>query len=337
MKRITIKDLSNHLLLSTSTILRAFTGDKNIHPETFKKVMVGAAELGYRPNLSALSLRYGQSKTIGLVVPEMITPFSSAVLHGIQHILSPKGYRFIILQSDKNHVIEKQNLLLVEKFNVDGIIVNLCDTNKNEDTFNALLKKGIQLVFFDRIPAASLAVSKVIVDDSIKASLMVEHLIEIGRKRIAHIMGPDSIRNASERASGYKSILTKYNVYDANLIIETMNTDFQSRKKAVQDLINKGVAFDAVFAFTDTLAIGAMNFLLEKNVKIPQEVAIAGFSGTELSTIVFPQLTTVKQPLVEMGETAAELLLQKNRDSAVSNKTIALTPNLMYRASTVTH
>lgn len=334
MKRITIKELSKHLLLSTSTISRALTDDKNIHPDTRKKVLEAAGKLGYKPNPVALSLRYGHSRTIGLVVPEMVTPFSASVLRGIQNILSPIGYRIIIMQSDEDPFIERQNLLLLEEFNVDGIIINLCDQTQNEELYRELLDRGTPLVFFDRIPKASLDVSKVIVDDSIKASLMVQHLIETGKKKIAHIMGPPSIRNATERASGYRDILIKHRIFDPDLIVETNGTDFNTGRNAVQVLMSKNIRFDAIFAFTDTLAIGAMNYLLEQGVKIPQEVAIASFSGTELSTLVYPQLTTVEQPLTKMGEAAANLILEKVENNAAKNKTISLVPTLKYRGST---
>jgi len=334
MRRITIKDLSKHLSLSTSTISRAFVNDKNIHPETKKKVLEAAEKWGYKPNPAALNLKYGQSKSIGFVVPEMVTPFSTAVLRGIQNVLNPQGYRILMMQSDEDPAIERQHLLFLEEFNVDAIIVNLCHETYNQDLYKEILNRGTPLIFFDRIPDASLEVSKVMVDDHMKASLMVEHLIEIGRKRIAHIMGPSSIRNAIERAMGYQRILTKHQIFDPELTVKTTGTGFEYGRKAVQQLINKKVEFDAIFAFTDTLAIGAMNYLLENNVKIPDEVAIASFSGTELSTIVYPQLTTVEQPLEEMGEAAAQLVLEKMKDKSSENRTILLAPSLVYRGST---
>lgn len=334
MRRITIKDLSKHLSLSTSTISRALVNDKNIHPETKRRVLEAAEKLGYKPNLAALNLKYGQSKSIGFIVPEMVTPFSTAILRGIQKMLNPQGYRILMMQSDEDPILERQHLLFLEAFNVDAIIINLCHETYNQDVYQQILDRGTPLIFFDRIPSASLDVSKVIVDDHVKASLMVEHLVEIGRKRIVHIMGPSSIRNAIERAVGYQRILTKHQLYDPALTIKTTGIGFEDGRNAVQQLMNKKVEFDAIFAFTDTLAIGAMNYLLENKVKIPDEIAIASFSGTELSTIVYPPLTTVEQPLVEMGEAAAELTLEKIRDKATKNRTVVLTPKLVYRGST---
>jgi LacI family transcriptional regulator len=334
MRRITIKDLSKFLSLSTSTISRALLHDKNVNEETRKRVLDAAEKLGYKPNLTALNLKSGQSRTIGFVVPEMITPFSSTVLKGIQNILYPLGYRIIITQSDEDPLIERQNLQLLEEFNVDAIIINLCHETHNNDIYQSIMDKGIPLIFFDRIPHKSLDVSKVIIDDAIKASLMVEYLIKTGRKRIIHIMGPSTIRNAVERVNGYKRILMKYNIFEENLIIQTDGMTFEHGKKAVKQLLNKDIEFDSIFAFSDTLAMGAMNFLLEQKVRIPDEVAIASFSGTELSTMVYPQLTSVQQPLEKMGEEAAKLALEKIKNSIAPSQSILMDAELVYRAST---
>ncbi|WP_080778448.1 LacI family DNA-binding transcriptional regulator [Chryseobacterium phocaeense] len=335
MKRITIKDLAKFLSLSTSTISRALLDDKNVNLETRKRVLDAADQLGYKPNLTALNLKSGQSKTIGVVVPEMITPFSAKVLEGIQHVLYPLGYRLVITQSDENPLIERKNLQLLEDFNVDGIIINVCHETYNNDVYRQMMTQGTPLVFFDRIPDKSLDVSKVVVDDYISSSLLVEYLIKTGRKRIAHIMGPSTIRNAVERANGYKRILTKYNLADENLIIKTEGMSFEHGKDAVQQLLRRKVEFDSIFAFSDTLAIGAMNALLEHNIKIPDDVAVASFSGTELSTIVYPQLTSVQQPLVAMGEAAAELMLEKIKDRSAPGRTVLMDAVLVQRASTL--
>lgn len=333
MKRITIKDLAKHLLLSTSTISRALLNDTNIHPDTKQKVLEAAAQLGYRPNPTALNLKYGRSKNIGFVVPEMITPFASKVLRGIQSVLYPLGYRIIITESDENPLIERKNLLLLEEFNVDGIIINLSHESSNNDLYQQIMDRGTPLVFFDRIPDPSLNASKVMVNDHIKSSLMMEHLIDTGRKRIAHIMGPATIRNSAERAAGYKRTLMKHGIFDPELMIKTEGSSFEHGRMAIQQLLDKKIAFDSIFAFTDTLAIGAMNYLLEQQVKIPEAVAVASFSGTELATIVYPQLTSVEQPLFQMGEIAAGLMLEKIKDSEALSRTVIMDAELIYRAS----
>ncbi|WP_278380477.1 LacI family DNA-binding transcriptional regulator [Chryseobacterium arthrosphaerae] len=334
MRRITIKDLSKFLSLSTSTISRALLNDKNVNEETRKRVLAAAEKLGYKPNLTALNLQSGQSKTIGFVVPEMITPFSSKVLKGIQNILYPLGYRIIITQSDEDPLIERKNLQLMEEFNVDAIIINLCHETQNNDVYEHIINQGTPMIFFDRIPHKSLDVSKVIINDYIKSSLMVEYLIKKGRKRIVHIMGPAGIYNATERMNGYKRILMKYNIFDENLVVRTDGMTFEHGKKAIRQLLARNLQFDSIFAFSDTLAMGAMTCLLEQKISIPDEVAIASFSGTELSSMVYPQLTSVQQPLEKMGEAAAELALEKIKDSTAPSRSVLMDAELVYRSST---
>lgn len=334
MKQATIKDLAKYLSLSTSTISRALLNEKHIHPETRERVLEAVEKLGYKPNAVAHSLRYGHSKTIGFIVPEMVTPFSSELLRGIQKLLNPKGYKIIIMQSDEDPGMERQNLLLLESFSVDAIIINPCHKTYNEDIYNEIINRGMPLVFCDRIPGSSIKASKVIIDDYKTASSIVQHLVDTGKKRIAHIMGPLSIANAAERAKGYKNITRKHHIYDPSLLVKVKGLDFENGKSAIQQLVNRKVEFDAIFAFTDILAIGAMNYLLHKGYHIPQDVAIASFSGTQLSSIVYPQLTTVAQPLIKMGEAAAELVLEKIANKGVPDKTVLLEPLLVIRSST---
>lgn len=319
MKHVTIKDIAHYLTISVSTVSRALTDDKNIRRETKEKVLEAAKTLGYKPNPVATNLKYGHTNTVGVIIPEGVTPFASQVMNGIQSMLYAKGMKVIIAESSENPDKEKDNLQLMERFMVDGIIINLCSYKKNKDEYLRLQQAGMPMVFYDRIPHG-LEVSQVIVDDYTKSFFLIERLIRSGYKKIAHIQGPDDVYNSIERARGYKDALSKFKIpFEKDLLVKTGMT-FEDGARAADALISRDIVFDAVFAFTDTLAIGAMNRLRESGKKIPEEVAIASFSGTELSTIVYPQLTTVEQPLFEMGKTVAELILEKIKDPSCPNR-----------------
>lgn len=333
MRHVTIKDIAEALCLSTSTVSRALSDDKNIRRETKEKVLATARELGYNPNPVALNLKYGRTNTIGVIVPEMTTPFAAEVINGIQEILYPEGLKVIIAQSNEDPRTERENLHVMERFRVDGIIIGLCHQSENQDEYIRIRRQGIPLVFYDRVPG-DLDASLVWVDDYVKSFFLVEHLIRSGRRRIAHLQAPSYLYNATERAKGYKDALAKFHIpYDSSIVVKTGVT-IEDGKEAARRLLASPAPFDALFAFTDTLAIGAMNELRERQVKIPEEVAIASFSGTILSTIVHPQLTTVEQPLREMGHVAAELLLEKIRKPAAPNRTVTLEAHIKLRAST---
>lgn len=332
MKHITIKDIARHLSLSVSTVSRALVNDKNIRRETKEKVLEAAKALGYKPNPVATNLKYGHTNTVGVIVPEMVTPFASQVINGIQSILYANGLKVIIAESHEDPQKEKENLQMMERFMVDGIIICLCSYKENKEEYLRLQQAEMPMVFFDRIPHG-LDVSQVIVDDYMKTFFLVEHLIRSGHQRIIHLQGPDDVYNSIERARGYKDALSKFRIpLEADMLIKTGLT-FDDGAKAADLLIEKGIPFDAIFAFTDTLAIGAMNRLRELNKRIPEEIAIASFSGTVLSTIVYPQLTTVEPPLHEMGKTAAELILEKIKNPASANRSIVLDAEIKIRAS----
>lgn len=333
MKHVTIKDIAQHLSISVSTVSRALVDDKNIRKETKEKVLETAKKLGYKPNPVATNLKYGHTNTVGVIVPEMVTPFASRVVNGIQEVLYANGIKVIIAESGEDPEKEKENLQLMERFMVDGIIISLCSYKKNKEEYLRLQKAEMPMVFYDRIPHG-LDVPQVIVDDYMKSFFLVERLIRSGRKHIVHIQGPDDVYNSLERIRGYKDALTKFNIsFDEKRVIRTGLT-FEDGKNVADELLKRNISFDAVFAFTDTLAIGAMNRLRERGKKIPEEVAVASFSGTELSTIVYPELTTVEPPLFQMGKKAAELILEKIKNPISPNRSVVLNAEIRSRAST---
>lgn len=333
MKHITIKDIARSLCISVSTVSRALTDDKNIRRETREAVLREAERLGYRRNPVAMNLKMGRTNTIGVIVPEMHTPYASQVIAGIQSVLYKNGQKVMIAESDENPDRERENLQMMEDFMVDGMIVSLCSWRKNADVYRRLADSGMAIVFYDRLPHGLDGMPQVVVDDNNDSYFMTEHLIRLGRRRIAYLYGPDDVYNTVERGRGYREAMEKFHIYDPQLIVKTGMT-FADGAAAVDRLISDGTEFDAVYAFTDTLAIGAMNRLREHGRCVPDDVAVAGFSGTELSTIVHPQLTTVEPPLGEMGRRAAEMVLEKVNHPDMENRRIVLRTQMKCRAST---
>ena len=305
-----------------------------------------ATGFGLYPNLLAASITFSfvslriflsspnARDTVGVIVPEMVTPFASRVINGIQEVLHTKNIKVIIAESGGDPEKEKENLQLMEGFMVDGIIICLCSYKRNKEEYARLQQAGMPMVFYDRIPYG-LEVPQVIVDDYMKSFFLVESLIRSGRKQIVHIQGPDDIYNSIERVRGYKDALAKFGIpFDKNNMLIKTGMTFEEGKKAADILVERNIPFNAIFAFTETLAIGAMNRLRELGKKIPEEIAVASFSGTELSNIVYPKLTTVEPPLYQMGKKAAELILEKIKDPASPNHSIVLDAEIKMRAST---
>lgn len=331
-KHVNIKDIARSLCISVSTVSRALTDDKNIRKETRDMVVEEAKRLGYKRNPVAMNLKMGRTNTIGVIVPEMHTPYASQVIGGIQEILYKKNQKVMIAESDENPDRELENLKMMEQFMVDGLIVSLCSYRKNIEMYQQLEEAGMAVVFYDRIPYG-MDVSQVLVEDNVDSYFMVEHLIRLGRMRIAYIQGPDDIYNAYQRGLGYREAMEKFRLFDPSLIVKTGMT-FKDGADAIDRLIYNKVDFDSVFAFTDTLAIGAQNRLRALGKRVPEDIFVASFSGTELSTIVSPRITTMEPPLEEMGRKAAELVMEKINNPETENKMIVLKTTMRCREST---
>ena len=333
MKRITIKELAEQLRLSPSTVSRALAGDRNIRRETRERVLRLAEESGYRPNPAAVNLRAGRSDTVGVIVPEMVTPFAATVIGGIQRVLYDRGLKVVIVQSDESPAVEREHLLLMERFMVEGIIACPCDATRNGEVYRRLRQRGVPLVFYDRAPL-SVEAPKVVVDDFATSYFLTEHLVRRGCRRIVHLGGPSHIPNAAERLRGYRYAMEKFALEADERSVIASGVTFDDGRAAADELLRCVPEADGLFAWTDTVAVGAMNRLMEFGVRIPGRMAVAGYSGTVLSTIVNPQLTTVEQPLDEMGRRAAELLLERIADAALPDRTVVLTAQIRERAST---
>jgi len=334
MKYVTIKDIAKELNFSVSTVSRALAGDKNIRRETKEIILEAAERLGYKRNPVATNLQSGRTNTVGVIVPEMDTPFFARIIDGIQHVLYKNGLKVILAHSNENPDTEKANIALMEDFMVDGIIIGISHKDKNRDEFIRLRDSGMPLVFYDRIPDV-LDVTKVIADDYTKTFFLVEHLIRKGITEIAHIKAPNYMQSSYVRYKGYKDALTKFRIpLNEELVIQSPGMHFEDGIKAAEQLLNKDIPVRAIVAYTDIIAVGVMNYLRSRNIRIPEDIAVTGFSGTILSEMVYPPLTTVDLPLFEIGETAAKLILEKINNPSAENRTVTLDAQIRLREST---
>ncbi|GET45575.1 substrate-binding domain-containing protein [Capnocytophaga felis] len=188
------------------------------------------------------------------------------------------------------------------------------------------------MVFFDRT-ISELPASKVKIDDYTKAFFMVERMISSGRKQIAHLVGPSHIQNAFERKRGYRDALEKFRIpyrpeYEVNA-----GVDFAGGERAIEQLLSRGITFDAIFCFTEMSALGAKSHLQKHRIKIPEEVAIACISGTNLCALVHPSITAVEQPVKRMAKEASRLIIQKLENPESPDKTIVLEAETICRES----
>lgn len=336
MKRVTIKDIASRLGLSVSTVSRALSGDALVRSETRETVEKVAEELGYRRNPVAANLRSGNDFVIGLVVPGAMTPVAAEIYRGVQSILHKAGYTTVVASSDESSDRELKSLKKFSKMRADGLLVSVVDGKTNVKELLSLENEGTQIVFYDRMPLelTDRGFSYVGADDENKSFYLVEHMIMAGRRRILHLSGARSIEKCNAVYTGYKGALMKYGLpIDKDLILEVSNT-VESGYEAADMLLNSGVEFDGVFGCGDMPAIGFMNRLQERGIKVPEQVSVAAYYGTGLSHLVYPSLTTVETNLEMMGRCAAELLLEQLKNPDIKRQRINVDASIKLRTST---
>ncbi len=332
METVTIKDIAKALNLSTSTVSRALRGSHEINEETKRMVLEYAEKLNYRPNPIALSLKENRSRAIGVVVPEIANNFFSQTINGIEAIAYNRGYHVVIFQSHESYEREVVNIEHLVARKVDGLLISLSSHSTNVSHLSELHEKGLPVVFFDRV-ADTIETSKVVADNFKGAFTATEHLILTGRKRIAHFTGSPWISVTQERLLGYKAALEKYNFPFEESLIKHYEFGTNEAKEVVFELLENKP--DAILVSRDKLTLSCLAALKEKKVKIPDEIAVVGFTNLTVADLLDPPLTTVCQPAFEIGQTAIELLLDliEKKDKTPQYKTIKLGIEMIIRES----
>ncbi|HKB42874.1 MAG TPA: LacI family DNA-binding transcriptional regulator [Chitinophagaceae bacterium] len=335
---VTIKDIAKALGLSTSTVSRALRDSYEISPETKKFVIEYAEKINYHPNPIALSLKERRSRSIGVIVAEIANSFFSQVINGIESIAYNNGYNVIISQSRESFDREMLNLQYLTSRSVDGLIISVSTETKDFSYFKELNQRGLPIVFFDRI-VDEIKTHKVIADNFRGAYDATAHLINNGYRRIATVSNPEVLSIAKERLAGYKTALADHNIETADSLIKfcqhggmivseveaVMNELFTSKQKP-----------DAILASADKLTTGCFRILKTKGLSVPGDVGLIGFSNTDLTELLDPPLSIIKQPAFEMGEAATSFLLQliESKRPVTDFETRVLPTELLIRGST---
>ena len=334
MNQVTIKDIAKQLNLSPSTISRVLHNHPDISSGTRERVLKLVEELDYHPNSIAQSLKKKQSKIIGVIVPQVRHYFFASIMSGITDVAYHDGYTVMICQSNESFEREVINVRALISQRVAGVLISISKNTNSYDHFEQLKKRGIPLVFFDRL-CEDFEAHRVGVDDFEGAFKAVEHLIQNGYQRIAHLAGPNNLNISLQRIRGYRAALEKYNIkIDDNLIV-CCGLNEEDGVTGTEKLLNLKDRPDAIFAVTDPVAIGAYIKLKENNIEIPDDIALVGFSDNPTVSLIDPPLTSVRQPAYEMGKTAAKLLLEQieNEHDNSSLKTIIFQAELIVRKS----
>ena len=336
--RITIHDLAKELGLSSSTVSRALQGNLRISEKTRKEVTELAAKWNYQPNSNASNLRKGRSNTIGVLVPRISRHFFSNAIAGIEAVCSAAKRNVVIFQSHESLENEKAGLEAFLRIPVDGFIMSLSAETKQYEHLQEVLQLEIPIVFFDRVYEVENNY-RVMLDDYSGAFQATEHLIQQGCRKIAFMGGPDYLNNYRERKRGFISAMQKHQLpLNAEWIADHALTREEGAAFAEKIFTRAtDTCPDGLFSCSDYSALGATLYLKKTGIRIPEEVAVAGFANEPFTEFMEPPMTSVDQSAEEMGRNAAEMLFRiiDAEDTEKNSKQEYIQPKLIIRKSTL--
>lgn len=335
-KDITIYDIAKYLDISATTVSRGLKNHPTINKNTRKKISDAARELGYRSNTFASSLRSKKTHTLGVIVPRLNSYFIASVLSGMEDAANREGYNLIISQSLESAAKEVANAHTIFNKRVDGLLIALAYDTENIDHLQPFFKKNIPVVFFDRTYPHTDSTS-IIIDNYQAAYTVTKHLIDNGSRRIMHL-GGNMLRNVyAERLRGYKQALKDHKLHFEEKLLFISKLDEEAGNRAAEHILKMKERPDAVFSANDMAAVHCMIRLKSAGIRIPEDIAFAGFNNDPISKVIEPNLTTVNYSGFSMGEAAVTNLI--NHLNGISDirttNTIILRSDLIVRDSSI--
>lgn len=330
-ENITIKDIARELGISPSTVSRALKDHPDISQATRDAVNELAERWNYRPNPIALSLKSGSSKTIGVIIPDVVHYFFSTVISGIEDVVYQRDYNMILCQSNELWEHEVKNIRTLLSSRVDGILASVAKTTTDFSHYRSILEKEMPLVFFDRA-VEELKTDSVVIDDEAGAYKAVNHLLRTGKKQIVHLAGPPHLAIALHRLEGYTRAMKEYRLTPSKDDILRCD-DIESAERMIPSMLKRTPRPDAFFAVNDLTAAQTMMIVKRHGLRIPEDIAVVGFTNSQIATLTDPGLTSVDQKGFQMGQEAARLLIDRIEKprGPIQNKVI--TSELVIRGS----
>lgn len=324
---ISIKDIAKELEITPSTVSRALNGKKGVSKELAARILKKCEELGYKQNALAKSLITNKTDTIGIVIPDITSRYYSFVVKGVNTCLEDHGYSLILCNANRSADIEKRCLDLLLSRRVDGILIISLTANPEE--LIKLSERGIPIVQIDNVITPQLPA--VINDNYRGACMLFEHMVQLGCRRIGCLMGRRNTWTSKDRLRAYRDVMAAHQIeVDESLIFQIDSTP-EEGYRATPKLLEHSP--DAIFAINDTTAMGVLRWCMDNQVKVPDEVRLAGFDDLDIASMIHVPLTTVHQRKTSLGSSAALELLQRIKNPDAAERIITLMPSLKVRQS----
>jgi len=310
-RKVTLKQIAKELDVSISTVSKSLRNSPEIGEETRLKVQAFAKFYHYKPNNIALSLKNRKTKTIGIIIPEIVHHFFSTVINGVEQVANENGYSVVICLSDDSFDKEVLNMELLANGSIDGFIMSLSKETQFKGDFHHItevINQGMPVVMFDRV-TNEVFCDKVIIDDKQAAYEAVQSLIDKGRKKIALVTTVDYVSVGKLRTDGYtKALLDNKLPFDEHLIIKI--EDIDTCEIIIGKLLEEE-AIDAVFAVNEIFAVTCIKTANKLGLNVPKDLAVIAFTDGMISKYSTPTITTVSQSGIKMGNRAAKIIIDR--------------------------
>lgn len=307
--RTSLKDLSKALGVSIATVSRALNNSHEVSDDMKQRVQTLARELNYRPNPFAQSLRKEAPRIIGVVVPDLVTHYYAAVLDGIEDYARQRGYSVFSSNSHESYILEEEAIDNFVNLHVEGIVACLSQDTVDYSHFEEIHRLGIPLVFFARTCLPEMF-SSVVADGDVAAQKATQHLIDTGSRRIAFLGGPNHLDMVRRRKHGYLEALRDSRLPIDRSLVVCGKIDFEKARRATIELLQRDDRPDAILAFNDTITYAAFDAIKSMGLRIPEDVAIIGFTDGESAAFVTPRLSAIADQARLQGQKACELLMR---------------------------
>jgi len=329
----TMKRIAGELGVSITTVSKVLNNRSDIGHATRARVLAKVAELGYQPNAVARSLTLRRTHTLGIVIPDLMHSFFVEIVAGIEAHANASGYGLLLCSSNEDPAKERQELDMLRQRQVDGIVLGSANASGNTDLLQQLTSLGIGIVMIDRDDHPDVRCDRVVTNDEEVGRLATAHLIDQGRRAIAHIAGP-SIVHAKRRADGYRAALKRRDIKVRPEWIVRGGFKEADGYKAMKKLLGMRPRADAVFAANDPAAIGAMKAIWDAGLEVPDDIAVVGAGDITFGDLLRVPLTTVSWSREDQGRAAAELLLDRlGGEPDERPKRLVIPPHLVVRRS----
>jgi LacI family transcriptional regulator len=327
----TLESIAQAAGVSKATVSLALNGKPGVSPRTRQRILEIAKKLNYQPNASAQGLAKQRTETVGVIVPDISSPFYAELVRGVEEEVSAHGYYLILCTTTGKPSREELYFQLFQTQRVDGIII--MTPREDDRALHQIHDKGFPIVVVDREVASGDDIVEVLVDNFHGSIAAMEHLLDLGYKRIGFINGVPTLAASQERLRGYRLVLQEHDITPRDEWLCTANFREDGGYHCMRQLLSADPSLDAVFVASDLMALGAIKALREEGKRVPDDIAIIGFDDIPLASTFDPPLTTVRQPMEKMGAMAARLLFQLINGEKLLERKVILQTELVVRAS----